>query len=84
MSSFNNKLAPGWPFILGYSGKNFFDRAVSTGWLSKDTLVNTPAMYNNTVSLSFRSLIEPFPGLRIDVNADRRYQEDVSSYYIAD
>jgi cell surface protein SprA len=84
MSSFNNKLAPGWPFIMGYSGKNFFDRAVSNGWLSKDTLLNTPAMYNNVVSLSLRSLIEPFPGLRIDVNADRRYQEDVSSYYNAD
>jgi cell surface protein SprA len=84
MSSFNNKLAPGWPFILGYSGKNFFDRAVSNGWLSKDTILNTPAMYNNTASVSLRSLIEPFPGLRIDVNADRRYQEDESSYYIAD
>ncbi|MGA2406904.1 MAG: cell surface protein SprA [Bacteroidales bacterium] len=84
MSSFNNKLAPGLPFILGYSDKNFFDKAVSNGWLSKDTLLNTPATYNNSYTLSLRSLIEPFPGLRIDLNADRRYQEAVSSYYIAD
>jgi cell surface protein SprA len=84
MSSFNNKLAPGWPFILGLSDRNFFDRAVSNGWVSKDTLLNDPAIYNNSKNLSVRSLIEPFPGLRIDLNADRRYMEAVSSYYTAD
>lgn len=84
MSKFNDLLAPGWPFILGYSDKNFFDKAVTNGWLSTDTLLNTPASYNNKVDISARSLIEPFPGLRIDVNADRRFLENVSSYYIAD
>jgi cell surface protein SprA len=84
MSTNNGVLAPGWPFILGYSDKNFFDKAVTHGWISKDTLLNTPASYNNKIDLSLRSLIEPFPGLRIDVNADRRYLENVSSYYIAD
>ena len=84
MSTVNKKLAPGWPFILGYSNKSYFDKALSSGWLSKDTLLNTPALYNNSVSISLRSLIEPFPGLRIDMNADRRYQESVSSYYVAD
>jgi cell surface protein SprA len=84
MAENNDMLAPGWPFILGYNDKNFFDKAVTKGWLSKDTLLNTPASYNNKIDLSFRSLIEPFPGLRIDLNADRRYMESVSSYYIAD
>jgi cell surface protein SprA len=28
--------------------------------------------------------MEPFPGLKIDINADRRYIESVSSYYVAD
>jgi cell surface protein SprA len=84
MSSYNGKLAPGWPFILGYSDRNFFNRAVTNGWLSKDTLLNTPAIYDNKRELSLRSLIEPFPGLRIDVNADRRFLESESAYYIAD
>jgi cell surface protein SprA len=84
MSDFNNILAPGWPFILGNSDKNFFDRAVTNGWLTTDTLINTPALYNNRLDISARSQIEPFPGLRIDVNADRRFTEAVSSYYIAD
>jgi cell surface protein SprA len=84
MSNSNNILAPGWPFILGYSDNNFFDKAVTNHWISTDTLLNTPSSYNNKTDISARSLVEPFPGFRIDINADRRYLEAVSSYYIAD
>lgn len=84
MSDYNGRMAPGWPFILGYSDKGFFDRAVSKGWLSRDTLLNTPAIYDNKRDLSLRSLVEPFPGLRIDINADRRFLESQSAYYVAD
>ena len=84
MSGSNNSMAPGWPFILGYSNDNFFNKAVSNGWISTDTLLNTPASQYNKTDLSLRSLIEPFPGLRIDLNADRRFLESKSSYYIAD
>jgi cell surface protein SprA len=84
MEDYNGKLAPGWPFILGYSDKNFFNKAVSNGWLSQDTLLNTPAVSSHNQTLSFRSLIEPFPGVRIDLTADRRYSEAISAYYIAD
>jgi cell surface protein SprA len=84
MSSSNDMMAPGWPFIMGYSDKGFFEDAVTRGWVSTDTLLNTPALYDNKLDFSLRSLIEPFPGLRIDVNSDRRYLEAVSSYYIAD
>ena len=84
MSNSNGISAPGLPFILGYSNKDFFDQAVKHNWLSKDSLLNTPAAYDNKKDLSLRSLIEPFPGLRIDVNADRRYLESVTSYYRAD
>jgi cell surface protein SprA len=84
MSDNNNVLAPGWPFILGYSDRNFFDKAVNNGWISTDSLLNTPALANNRIDISARSMIEPFPGLRIDVNADRRFLESTSAYYIAD
>jgi cell surface protein SprA len=77
-------MAPGLPFILGYSNRNFFRKAVSNGWLTTDTLLNTPAIYNNRRDLSLRSVVEPFPGLKIDVNADRRFLENESSYYTAD
>ena len=83
MESYGGITAPGWPFILGYSDPNFFDNAAKRGWLTTDTLLNTPAVYSNNQTISFRSLIEPFPGLKIDLNADRRYVETISSYYIA-
>jgi cell surface protein SprA len=84
MSRNNNIIAPGLPFILGYSNRNFFDKAVSKGWLTTDTLLNTPAVYDNKIDLSLRSVVEPFPGLKIDINADRRFLENESSYYTAD
>ncbi len=80
----NNMRAPGLPFILGFTERNFFDKAVSRGWLTTDTLLNTPAVYTKKIDLSLRSIVEPFPGLKIDINADRRFLENASSYYTAD
>jgi cell surface protein SprA len=84
MENYNDVMAPGWPFILGYNDRGFFDKAVVNDWLSKDSLLNTPALYNNRIDISARSTVEPFPGMRLDVNADRRFMEAVSAYYIAD
>jgi cell surface protein SprA len=84
LENYNDVMAPGWPFILGYNDRGFFDKAVANDWLSKDSLLNTPALYNNRIDISARSTVEPFPGLRLDVNADRRFMEAVSAYYIAD
>ncbi len=83
MQDYNGLTAPGWPFILGFSDQNFFDKATSNGWLTTDTLLNTPAVRTNSQTLSFRSLIEPFPGVRVDLTADRRYVEAATAYYIA-
>lgn len=84
MSRTNNVSAPGVPFILGFTDRRFFDKAASNGWLTTDTLLNTPAVFNNRLDLSMRSVVEPFPGLKIDINADRRFMENESSYYTAD
>ncbi|HEX2920378.1 MAG TPA: cell surface protein SprA [Bacteroidales bacterium] len=84
MSRQNNILSPGVPFILGYGDNDFFNKAVRNDWLSTDSLLNTPALSNNRIDISARSTIEPFPGLRIELNGDRRFLKDESAYYIAD
>ncbi len=84
MSDYRDATAPGWPFILGYSDDNFFDKAAASGWISSDTLLNTPAISEDRSDLSLRSMLEPFPGMRIDVSADRRFTEVISAFYIAD
>jgi cell surface protein SprA len=84
MSKYNNVNAPGLPFILGYSSRKFFDDAVSNGWLTTDTLMNTPATYYSREDLSVRGIVEFFPSLKIDLNADRRFLQNESSYFTAD
>jgi cell surface protein SprA len=84
MTDYNSATAPGWPFIVGYNDPDFFSKAAMNRWISTDTLLNTPASQYNKYDLSFRSMVEPFPGLRMDINADRRFMETVSSYYVAD
>jgi cell surface protein SprA len=84
MSRQNDITSPGWPFILGYSDNKFFDRAVERNWITRDTVLNTPALANSRRDLSIRSTVEPYQGVRIDVSADRRFAESISAYYIAD
>jgi cell surface protein SprA len=83
MSRVGDQLAPGIPFIAGYNDESFFDRALENGWLTSDTLMNTAALSNHRETVSLRSTVEPFPGMRIDLTADRRFAESISSYYRA-
>ncbi|MBE0676025.1 MAG: cell surface protein SprA [Bacteroidales bacterium] len=77
-------LSPGFGFITGYHDRDFFDKAAAYGWLTTDTLLNIPAVSTSATTLTLRSQVEPFPGFRIDLNAERRFAESVSSYYRAD
>lgn len=83
MTRTGDQLSPGLPFILGYSDESFFDRALENGWLTTDTLLNNAALTNHRETFSIRSTVEPFPGMRIDLTADRRFAESVSTYYRA-
>ncbi|MCD4769522.1 MAG: cell surface protein SprA, partial [Bacteroidales bacterium] len=76
--------APGWGFIAGYNDPEFFNKALMNGWISTDTLMNTSAVSNRRETFALRSTLEPFPGMRIDITADRRFARSVSSYYRAD
>ena len=84
MSKFNNVNAPGLPFVLGYSSRSFFDKAVNNRWLTTDTLMNTPAIYNSRSDFSLRTNVELLTGLKIDFNSDRRFLENEISHYTAD
>lgn len=76
-------LAPGWSFITGYNDEGFFEKARTERWISTDTLLNTAARSNRNETFSIRSTVEPFPGLRIDLTADRRFARSRSAYYRA-
>ena len=84
MQNYNGTLAPGWPFILGWQDPAFPETAIRNDWLSKDPMINTPYIMNHSNTFNIRSTIEPLPGLRIDLTANRNYTENINEYYIAD
>jgi cell surface protein SprA len=73
--------APGIPFLLGWQDKDFAKKAAEKGWITRDTTLNSPYVMTHSETFSFRANVEPFPDLRIDVNANRTYSERSSEYY---
>lgn len=71
--------APGWGFILGNQSQEIKTKAVLNNWLATGTSLNTPFTQSLQENLSVRALIEPFNGLKIQLEARKtrsaRYQE---------
>lgn len=78
--TYQGMASPGWRFLMGLTDERFFDEAVINGWVTTDTLLNNAATYSEREQINLRANIEPFPGLRLDLTADRRYSQTVSSY----
>jgi cell surface protein SprA len=84
MERFGGINAPGLPFILGIQDPDFPYRAIENGWLSKDSLLNSPFIMNHTTTFNFRGTVEPLPSIRIDLTANRSFTENLNEYFIAD
>jgi cell surface protein SprA len=77
----NATTAPGIPFLLGWQDDNFALKAAKNGWITTDSTLNSPFIMTRSEQLSLRANIEPFPDLRIDLNANRNYSERMSEFY---
>jgi len=73
--------APGIPFLLGWQDKDFAMKAAAKGWITRDTTLNSPYVMSHSETFNFRADVEPFPDLRIDVNANRTYSERSTEFY---
>ena len=61
---------PGLGFAFGLeSGESFTEKAQRNGWLIMSDSLTSPAVYNYTKDLSYSAVIEPWPGLKININA---------------
>jgi cell surface protein SprA len=76
--------APGLPFILGFQDPDFPYLAIENGWLSKDSLLNSPFIMNNSSTFNLRATIEPLPSIRIDMTANHSSTSNLNEYFIAD
>ena len=70
--------APGWDFIFG-SQLDILGRAITNNWLTSDTLQYN--LYTKSYSENISSIIhiEPLPGLKIDITANRISNTNQSS-----
>ena len=73
--------APGIPFLLGWQDKDFALKAAKNGWITRDTSLNSPYVMTHSENYTFRANVEPFPDLRIDVNANHSYSERSTEFY---
>ncbi|MGQ8337343.1 T9SS outer membrane translocon Sov/SprA [Sunxiuqinia sp. A32] len=73
--------APGLPFLFGWQDKNFARKAGEKGWITNDSTLNSPFLMNHNETFSIRANVEPLPFLRIDINANRSYSENISEFY---
>ncbi len=78
-----NLMAPGTDFIFGWQ-RDIRDDAVANDWLTGDTLLNTPFLRTNTKTITARSTIEPLPGLRIELTANKNESFNKSEFFKAD
>ena len=75
-------LAPGLGFAFGAVRKDFIKEADEQGWLIKNENITTPAMINKAKNLTIRANLEPIPGLKIDLNANRVDTRTTDVYYM--
>jgi cell surface protein SprA len=74
--------APGAGFIFGEQKDNFGQTAGNNGWLSTDSLVNSPMIQTHNISLNLRASLEPIRGLKIDLTADRTMNTTKNEFWV--
>lgn len=75
--------APGMGFAFG-SQKDIKNMAGENGWLTRDTLLNQAYATKFTSNLSARLSLEPVPGFKIELNADRTFASNHTEFFRAD
>ncbi|MDD4107116.1 MAG: cell surface protein SprA [Prolixibacteraceae bacterium] len=76
-----DSFAPGMPFLMGWQDYNFARRAAARGWITPDSTLNSPYLFTKNERVTFRTLFEPLPDLRIDITAERSFSKNVNEFY---
>ena len=82
MGIFGTNNAPGWQFALGLPG-DIYDQAVTSGWITTDSILSDPYIRRSTENLSYRVNCEPFNGFKIDIQGNSAYSENFQQYFRA-
>lgn len=78
-------LVPGLGFAFGLDGgDDFIEKSLSREWLVLNDMNATPAIFNDAEKLEIRTQLEPFKGLRIELNANREKNDRTEVKYMYD
>ena len=72
--------APGWDFVAGLPTE-IYDKAVTNGWLTTDSILSDPYIKRSTETFSYRVNCEPFNGFKIDIQGNRNYADNAQHYF---
>ena len=79
-----NMAAPGFGFLFGQQDTAFGMDAARNGWITSDSILNSPFLMTHSETFNFRASIEPVVGMRIDITAVRTYTNNNTSYIYYD
>ena len=80
--SASTQWAPGWKFATGLPG-DIFDQAVSSGWLTVDSILSDPYIRRSNQTMSYRVNCEPVYGFKLDIQGNRTMTENFQQYFRA-
>jgi cell surface protein SprA len=72
--------APGLGFVFGSQADIRQDAALN-GWITQDSALNQAYTTKFTENLSAKATLEPFPGFRIEINADRVFAKNHTEFF---
>lgn len=76
LTSYNDMTAPGWDFVFGIQSDDILNRALSNGWLLTSDAIYNPVQFIHNETFKATALVEPFPGFKINVAANRQFVEN--------
>jgi cell surface protein SprA len=76
-------MTPGLGFAFGMTGNSYIDKAVSKGWLLKDSLISA-ANTNSMEDIQVKMTLEPIRELKIDLSASRTRNKSTEIEFMFD
>lgn len=74
--------APGWGFAFGNVSRSYIDKVAERNWFVDNEENITPAMINSSKTLTGSALLEPLPGLKINLTANYLDSRDTEIQYM--
>lgn len=77
-------LAPGLGFAFGLDGgESYVHKAQRNGWLICDSTLTSPATYTRQRDFSYQLQLEPWTGLKIQMNGSWRHNQSTSNQFMS-